>query len=228
AFKLPSAPGESVLGAEVGLVQGWNNMQDRNSDLDIIANLRWRSADMKTWIDWENIVGNGANDSFAECGCGSPYPAIADSSGDARRYASYLTYSRVLDADNRIALELTTGEQENAALNGGADAQWYGANLNWYHRLSETLVWNSRIEWFNSEDPANVVMTGAAAGKAPFQWSSGKFTALTTNVTWNPMPALRIRPELRYDIQDSDGPDAFAGGSKDSQLIASVDATFYF
>jgi len=228
AFKLPSAPGESILGAEIGLVQGWNNMQDRNSDLDLIANLRWRSADMKTWIDWENIVGNGANDSFASCGCGSPYPAIADSDGDARRYASYLTYSRVLDASNRVALEMTVGEQENAALNGGADAQWYGANLNWYHRLSETLVWNSRIEWFNSEDPANVVMTGAAAGKAPFQWSSGKFTAFTTNITWNPMPALRIRPELRYDVQDSDGPDAFADGSKDDQLIASVDATFYF
>lgn len=228
AFKLPSAAGESLLGAEIGLVRGWNNLQERNGDLDLIANLRWRSADMKSWIDWENIVGNGASDSFASCGCGSPYPAIPDADGDARRYASYLTYSRVLDASNRIALEMTAGEQENAALNGGADAQWYGANLNWYHRLSEQLVWNSRLEWFNAEDPANVVVTGAAAGKPPGQWSSGQFYALTTNVSWYPMPSVRLRPELRYDIQHSDGPNAFANGSRDRQFVASLDATFYF
>ena len=225
AFKLPHEAGDNIWGAEIGLVQGWNNVQDPNDDLDLIANLRWRSADMKTWVDWENIYGNGANDSFAACGCGSPYPAVGN---DADRYQTYLTYSRVLDSNNRVALELSYGEQENAALNGGNDAQWYGANINWYHTLSQGLTWNSRLEWFNAEDAANVVMTGAAAGLPPSQWSTGNFYAVTTNLNWYVTPALRVRPELRYDIQDSSGPDAFANGEKDNQLIASLDVTVYF
>ena len=107
-------------------------------------------------------------------------------------------------------------------------AQWYGANINWYHTLSQGLTWNSRLEWFNAEDAANVVMTGAAAGLPPSQWSTGNFYAVTTNLNWYVTPALRVRPELRYDIQDSSGPDAFANGEKDNQLIASLDVTVYF
>lgn len=223
--KLPSAPGESIWGFELGVVQGWNNLQDENNDVDVIANLRWRSPDMSTWVDWENIYGNGANDSFAGCACGSPYPTVGD---DADRYQTYLTVSKVLDPNNRVALEMSYGKQEAAALNGGADAQWYGANLNWYHKLAEDKTWNTRLEWFNADDPANLVMTGAAAGMAPSQWSTGDFYALTTNLSWFPSKALRIRPELRYDVQNSDGPDAYANGTKDSQLVASVDMTLYF
>lgn len=228
SFKLPTAPSESIWGFELGAVQGWNNLQDPNDDLDVIANLRWRSADMSLWVDWENIFGNGANDSFAYCGCGSPYPTATAPGEDADRYASYLTVSKALDPNNRVAVELTYGEQEKAALNGGKDAEWYGANVNWYHKLSTSTSWNTRLEWFNAEDAAHVVMTGAAAGKGPSEWSTGDFYALTTNLTWFPSPAMRIRPELRYDIQDSDGPDAFANGTEDAQLTASIDFTLYF
>jgi len=180
---------------------------------------------MATWVDWENIYGNGAKDNFADCACGSPYPTIGD---EASRYQSYVTVSHQLDPSNRFAIELSYGEQENAALNGGQDAQWYGANLNWYNRLSSNSSWNTRFEWFNAEDPAHVVLTGAAAGKSPSQWSSGEFYALTTNLSWFPTPSVRIRPELRYDFQDSDGPDAFADGSEDSQLSTSIDLTLYY
>lgn len=230
--KLPSAPGGNILGFELGVVQGWNNLQDDNGDLDVIANLRWRSPDMATWVDWENIYGNGAADSYAACGCGSPFPTTATEDEDATRYATYLTVSQVLDQNNRIAVEMTYGKQEKAALNtvlnGVTDAEWYGANVNWYHQLSPGASWNSRLEWFNAEDAAHVVMTGAAAGKAPSEWSTGSFYALTTGVSWFPHPAVRIRPELRYDMQDSDGPAAFANGTEDTQLTASLDLTLYF
>jgi len=228
SFKLPSEQGESMLGFEVGAVQGWNNLQDPNDDLDLILNARWRSADFRTWVDWENIYGNGANDSFAACGCGSPFPTATAPGEEADRFLTYLTVSHVLDPSNRVAVEFSYGEQEKAALNGGEDAQWYGANVNWYHRLSPTTMWNTRFEWFNADDPAHVVLTGAAAGKAPSEWSSGDFYALTTNITWSPSPHLRIRPELRYDVQDSEGPDAFANGTEDAQLVASIDMTLYF
>ena len=239
--KLPSAPGENIIGFELGAVQGWNNLQDDNGDLDVIANLRWRSPDMTTWVDWENIYGNGAADSYAATGSGSPYPTAVTEKEDATRFATYLTVSQVLDPANRVAVELTYGKQENSALaalatgnavgpvpNPGTDAEWYGANVSWYHRLSPQATWNSRLEWFNADDAAHVVMTGAAAGKTPPEWSTGDFYAVTTGISWFPHPAIRIRPELRYDMQDSDGPNAFADGTEDSQLTASLDLTVYF
>lgn len=225
SVKLPTAPGDNIWGVELGMVQGWNNFKDENDDVDVIANLRWRSSDMSTWVDWENIYGNGGNDSFANCGCGSPYPTVDD---DADRYQTYLTVSKVLDPSNRVAVELSYGSQEKAALSAGEDAEWYGVNANWYKHLSPTTSWNTRVEWFNADDPAHVVMTGAAAGKIPTEWSTGDFYAVTTNLSWMPSPAIRVRPELRYDIQDSDGPDAFANGTESSQLAASVDVTLYF
>lgn len=72
-IQAPSDPGESMLGFEVGVVQGWNNLQSPNHDPHVIANVRWRSADFNTWVDWENIYGNGAGDSIADCACGSPF-----------------------------------------------------------------------------------------------------------------------------------------------------------
>lgn len=225
SFKLPSKPGDSIWGFELGAVQGWNNIQDENDDIDVIANLRWRSADMKLWVDWENIYGNGANDSYAYCGCGSPFPAVGN---DADRYQTYLTVSKALDDQNRVALEMSYGKQENAALSGGEDANWYGANVNWYRKISEKTMWNTRLEYFNAEDPAHVVMTGAAAGKPPSEWSVGEFYALTTNLTWFPSPAIRIRPEIRFDYQDSNGPYAFGNGQEDSQISTSLDMTLYF
>jgi len=77
SFKLPTEEGGPLWGAEVGIVRGWNNWDDENNDPDVIFNLRWRSADMATWIDWENIYGNGADDSDPVTETGSPYPAVS-------------------------------------------------------------------------------------------------------------------------------------------------------
>lgn len=230
SFKLPSAEGESMLGFELGLVQGWNNLQDPNGDLDVIANLRWRSADFRTWVDWENIYGNGAGDSFAECACGSPIPAGSEDD-ELTRYASYLTLSHVLDEHNRLAVELSYGQQEDAAFAAFAnkdDATWYGANLNWYHRLGENLMWNSRAEWFYSDAPAHVVMANIDPQTGIPDPSWGSFYGFTSNLAWTPTPNLRLRPELRYDIHNGSGRDAFGGGREDAQLIGSFDITLFF
>lgn len=230
SFKLPSAPGESMLGFELGVVQGWNNLQDPNHDPDVIANIRWRSADFSTWIDWENIYGNGAGDSFADCSCGSPLPA-GTKDDDYKRLASYLTLSQVLDPNNRVALELNYGKQEQGAFAGFAnknDATWYGTDINWYHRISETLMWNSRAEWFYTDAPVHVMMANIDPHTGIPDPTWGSFYGVTTNLAWTPIPNVRLRPELRYDIHSGPGRDAYADGQKDSQLVASFDVSFFF
>ncbi|PBJ04614.1 outer membrane beta-barrel protein [Pseudomonas sp. ACN5] len=230
SFKLPSEPGESMLGFELGVVQGWNNLQDPNHSPDVIANVRWRSADFGTWIDWENIYGNGAGDSFAECSCGSPLPA-GTKDDDYKRLASYLTLSQVLDPNNRVALELNYGKQEQGAFAGFAnknDATWYGTDVNWYHKLSENLMWNSRAEWFYTDAPVHVMMANIDPNTGIPDPTWGSFYGVTTNLAWTPKPNVRLRPELRYDIHSGPGRDAYADGEKDSQVVASFDVSFFF
>ncbi|MDA8485218.1 porin [Pseudomonas resinovorans] len=230
SFKLPQEEGGSMLGFELGLVQGWNNMQDPNGDPDVIANLRWRSADFRTWVDWENIYGNGAGDSFAECACGSPIPA-GTKDDDLTRYASYLTVSHVLDERNRVAVEFNYGQQEDAAFAAFANkgnAHWYGTDVNWYHRLGDNLMWNSRAEWFYTDAPVHVVMANIDPQTGIPDPSWGSFYGFTTNLAWTPVPNVRLRPELRYDIHSGNGRDAFGDGREDSQLVGSFDITVFF
>ncbi|UXJ50840.1 porin [Pseudomonas citronellolis] len=230
SFKLPQKEGGSMLGFELGLVQGWNNLQDPNHDPDVIANLRWRSADFRTWIDWENIYGNGAGDSFSDCSCGSPIPA-GDKHQDLTRYESYFTVSHVLDERNRLAMEFNYGYQEGAAFApfaGERNGRWYGTNFNWYHQLAPKLMWNSRAEWFHTTAPVHVLMANIDPDTGIPDPSWGNFYGFTTNLAWTPVANVRLRPELRYDIHRGGGRDAYGDGSKDRQLIGSFDVTFFF
>ncbi|EJM23667.1 Protein of unknown function (DUF1597) [Pseudomonas sp. GM21] len=38
----------SIFGAELGVVQGWNNLRDNNDEKSLMGALRWRTADMQT------------------------------------------------------------------------------------------------------------------------------------------------------------------------------------
>ena len=223
SFKLPSDPGAPRWGAELGVVRGWNNWDDENDDVDVIFNLRWRSADMATWVDWENIYGNGADDSDPVTQTGSPIPAVSALAGDDElmRYLTYLTISHALDERNRVAVEFTYGSQEMALLADpppagvGDDADWKGINVNWHHQLQPGLSLNLRGEWFDTDGMHALL---------PYD---GTMKALTANVTWNATHALRIRPEIRYDTFDGDG-DPFADGTDDSQFFAALNAVFSF
>lgn len=223
SFKLPTDEGKPLWGAEVGVVRGWNNWNDENNDPDFIFNLRWRSADMATWVDWENIYGNGADDSDPVTETGSPLPAVSELAGDDElmRFLTYLTISHALDPKNRVVVEFTYGSQEMAVLADpppsgvGDDGHWKGVNLSWHHQLKPALSLNMRGEWFD---------TDAVHAVQPFD---GTMKAITANLTWNASHALRVRPEIRYDIFDGDG-DPFEGGRDDSQFFAALNMVYSF
>ncbi len=209
--KLPTKEGDPLWGTEIGLVRGWNNLEDSNDDLDIIFNLRWRSPDLSTWVDWENIYGNGAIDGNPVHQTGSPIPAIA--TDDLTRYLTYLTISHALDKKNRIAVEFTHGSQEKSLINGNEDGKWKGVNINWHHQLQGDLATNVRLEHFDTD------------GVHALLPNEGSINALTANLSYNANHALRIRPEIRYDKFSGTG-SPFNG--EDSQLLVAVDAIFTF
>jgi hypothetical protein len=238
--KLSSAPGESMLSYELGIVRGWNNFDDQNDDFDIIANLRWRSADFSTWVDFENIYGNGADDSIVDCACGSPIPTSSELAGDdsLMRQLSYLTITKFVDANNRLVAEFSYGKQEKSLFadlfnddsfdvpeEGGEDASWYGVNVNWHYTINPELVASTRAEFFNT-DGVHVLLPYA-----------GDYKAVTANLSWTPRHNIRVRPEIRYDWYSgsatpfgakSIAPPPLLAGTEDTQLTYSVDVTFFF
>ncbi|OUY06245.1 outer membrane beta-barrel protein [Acinetobacter populi] len=233
-------PTTSKLSYELGLVRGYNNWQDIHNNWSLIANLRWRSADFKTWVDFENIYGNSTDDSVTSCLCGSPIPTSSALASDSslKRFQSYLTISHDIDEKNSLAMEASYGYQEKSLFadilnqipstslsNGGVDASWSGVNLSYKHKFNTQLSTSLRGEYFDT-DGVNVMLPYA-----------GKYKALTSNIAWSPVPYLRLRPEIRYDWYtgkakpfgaDKDTPPPLTQGQYDNQFSYSVDLTFFF
>ncbi|RZG45317.1 outer membrane beta-barrel protein [Acinetobacter wuhouensis] len=200
---VPLISTNSNISYELGIVRGYNNIQSSNNDLSFIGNLRWRSQDFSTWIDFENIYGNAADDSISDCKCGSPIPtdSILANDKSLNRYQSYLTISKQLNSKNKLVLEGSYGHQERALFadqfnhspifatpaEGGVDASWYGANVSYFYQIQNTLSTGLRAEYFNTD------------GVHTFVPYAGDYQAVTANLNWMPSKHLRIRPEIRYD-----------------------------
>ncbi|MDQ9008690.1 outer membrane beta-barrel protein [Acinetobacter gerneri] len=233
-------PNSAKLSYELGLAKGYNSLQDINNNWDVIGNLRWRSADFKTWIDFENIYGNSADDSVSDCACGSPIPSSSTLAHDnsLKRYQSYLTLTHHLDEKNTLIAEASYGHQEKSLLadvfnqipygspkTGGKNASWSGIDLSYLHKFNPKVSAAIRGEYFDT-DGVHVLL--------PF---SGSYRALTSNISWQPVPYLRLRPEIRYDWYSghakpygADGNYAppLIHGRYDDQFSYSLDATFFF
>ncbi|WP_445115337.1 outer membrane beta-barrel protein [Acinetobacter sp. WZC-1] len=235
-------PDRAKLSYELGVVNGYNTLQHVDDNWNVIANLRWRSKDFATAIDFENLYGNNANDSIAKCGCGSPYPTDSALAQDnsLKRYQSYLIVSHQLDEKNTVVAEATYGRQQKSLIadiynqppigipaTGGTDASWSGINFIYKHQFNDNLNTALRAEYFDT-DGANVML--------PY---GGAYKALTANVAWFPVSWIRLRPEVRYDWYSGNarpygarGTDNYApplvNGRYDDQLSYSLDLSLFF
>lgn len=208
---------------DYGVVLGWNDWSNRNKDLDFIGGLRWRSADMRTWIDIEAIYGNGANDFGPGPGRGgSPYFALSSTGKYLGRLSSFLTVSHAFNPKFQMALEASYGQQEagDVAFVPWAitrKARWYGANVAARYVLTDRVSLNSRAEWFTDETGAHALWAGVG----------GDVYAATGNVEYQITPAIRLRAEARYDIHDGPGR-LFDNFTKDQQLTGLLNAFILF
>lgn len=229
--RLPVAKELGLWGIELGLVQGWNNLQDNNSEKSLITALQWRSPDMRTWIDFESIWGNEQS----ENGVLDQRPFVAVSSNDGNLFRQFhsLTLTQWLGEEKewRIAVNAVYGDQEGGdvvAANANPpgfliteNSQWYGVNGSVVWQMKKDLQLGLRAEWFTDRDGAYFLLP------------EGRYTAWTASVSWYPEPWLRIRPEIRYDHYSGAGqpfggelPTLFSG-TEQEQTLFSVDATLF-
>ncbi|MFW1677584.1 outer membrane beta-barrel protein [Pontibacter sp. JAM-7] len=229
--RLPVDQQYGLWGLELGLVQGWNNLQDNNDDKSLITGLQWRSPDMATWVDLESIWGNEQS----ENGITDQAPFIAISSNNRNLFRQFhsLTVSHQFGAtsDWRWVLNSVYGRQEGGDVPADSNnppglpivttSEWYGWNLSLTHQLRTDLQLATRIEKMFDRQGAFFLLPG------------GEYSAWTANLSWYPQPWLRIRPELRYDQFEGEGqpfggalPNQFNGRER-QQWLFSIDATLF-
>lgn len=214
AARLPLAPERGLLSLGLGVVQGWNNLQDNNDDKTLLLDLRWRSPDFRTWVDLENVIGNEqSEDGVTEQT--RPFNAVSSEGDKLLRQFHSLTVSHRIDARRRWALNAVYGWQEGGDVVADSnnppgfliteDSRWYGANANYYHRPRPDLQLAVRAEWFRDEQGAHALLP------------AGIYRGLSANLAWWPHPHLRLRPEVRLD--DYSGPGAPFGGRVPTALF---------
>ena len=231
ALKLPVEQERGLWSLGLGVVQGWNNLQDNNDDKSMLFDLRWRSPDFRTWVDFENIVGyEQSEDGLTEQT--RPFNAVSTQGDKLMRRMHSLLLSHRFDPVHRLAFNAVYGYQEGGDLAADGnnppgflitrDSRWYGANLNWYLQWREDKQLAMRVEWFRDAQGAHALLP------------EGIYRGVTLSLSWWVSEGFRIRPELRYDHYSGPGK-PFGGqvptvyfGEEDSQWVASLDATLTY
>lgn len=190
-----------IFAIDYGVTLGWNNWDNRNDSVHAIGAIRWRSADMRTWVDLEAMYGNGENDFGPAPGRGgSPYFALSSTGDFLGRLSTFLTVSHAFHPKFQMALEASYGSQQAGdvkfmPLAITSTARWYGANLGARYSLSPKLALNGRAEWFRDEQGAHALWGG----------NGGSVYAATGNAELQLTPAVRLRGEARYDTFEGPG-----------------------
>ncbi len=239
--KLPLPIEYGIASVSFGVVTDWNAVDfgSGTNQPTFLFGASWRSADLRTWLDFESSYGNGEDD-FGDTtlvdgvprplGGGTQYLALSSEDAYLDRFVAYFSVLHAATALTSVVMESVFGYQQGGDLAPlpfaiTRDSVFYGVNGALRHRLADALHWALRLEWFRDEQAANVLWSSVGAG-------GGDVYAVSTNLAWEPVPHLLVRPELRVDVYDGTG-HLFATGAnglarRDSQLLAVLNFEFRF
>jgi hypothetical protein len=218
--------GTSLLGGELGIVQGLNNLRDNNNSKSVLGALRWRTADMRGWIDYEFIAGDAQNSSSDDIQ--APTYRLISSSAQFRQQHS-LNGWFALDKDWSIGAEAVYGRQDGDGKPGTVDivtgpgfsgAHWWGVNSSLTYQYRQDLAFSARAEHFS--DPQGFALF-------PVSVARGAFNGITLGLRYEATRNLSLRPEIRYDWFTGSASDRPFGNGRDrQQTTATVQALYYF
>ncbi|QXI40281.1 outer membrane beta-barrel protein [Pseudomonas xantholysinigenes] len=192
----------------------------------MLGALRWRSNDLRTWVDYEFIVGDEQNQSFADVQ--APTSRLIATAGQFKQQHS-LNGWHAFDTRWSAGAEVVYGRQAGDGhpdtvdiINGPgfAGAHWWGVNTSISYRVRDDLAFSLRAEHF--DDPQGFALF-------PVSVAQGAFNALTIGLRYEATRNLPLRPELRYDRFSGRAEDhPFGNGRDRAQTTATVQALLYF
>ena len=212
---------------EIGLVNGWQNWEDNNSEKTILAALRWRSADAKTVANIGLISGDEENRPGSSPQL--PNNRVLSPRGQLKRHVE-LNASHV-EGPWKFAGEILWGKQDGDGQKdtillgpgggpGFQGAHYSGANFSTSYQVTPKWAIGGRAEYFRDRDGFALYPTSSV---------KGDFSAVTFGAHYQPDKFVLFRPEIRFDwLTDANGAKIFGDGRKSNQAMAAVDALIYF
>ncbi|MHC6226217.1 outer membrane beta-barrel protein [Pseudomonas sp. X10] len=217
---------DMLLGLELGVVQGQANVRDNNDEKSVMGAVRWRTADMNTWIDYEFLLGDSQNDSFSDVQ--TPKGRITSPDGQFKQMHSLNGWHK-FDQNWSMGAEVLYGHQDGDGKPSTVDvitgpgfngARWWGANAVLTYRIRKDLSFSTRLEHFDDRD---------GFIQFPASTARGTYRAITTGLRYDVNKYLVLRPELRYDTFDAREHDRpFGNGDARNQLTGAIEALVYF
>ena len=203
------------LSFQGGFHRGWMKFEDNNHHMDVMAGVKWNSADKRTSMAY--AISSGPQ----------------DDAGDHNRFVYSFVLKHQLSDPFQYVLVHNLGFEDNGGI-GGEDAEWYGVNQYFLYQINPCWAAKLRFEWLRDDDGSIVHGPPAAAGIRawPGGGFAGDFYELTAGLTWKPHANVMVRPEARWDWYDG-LPGAgfgqpFDDGAADNQFTFAVDAIITF
>lgn len=233
ATNLLNSDSLGLVAAELGVVAGWSNFQDNNSQPAYLGALRYRSAAMDTWIDYEFITGD-AQSSMNKLlsdprDANVPITRVISPRGQ-RKTQHFLTVSHDWDNKWHAQIGFNYGKQEG---DGGEDtvdiisgrgfkgASWKGVEARIKYALTDQFSVAARVEKFQDRDGFSLFPNTLGV--------KGDFNAATVGAQYWVNKHLLFRPEIRHDWQTKNqGVRAFNAGRDERQTTLNADIVFYF
>lgn len=204
---------------QAGVVNGWDTLVGRANNVNVIGGLKFTPDADWWWASFSLASGQNQNN-LAEL------PNIAGTDGNRTRY-SFLVGLTPGGPCGRweYVFHHHYGWQENGTERGDF-ARWYGIDQYLFYRVSKSVRWGSRFEWFRDEDGTRVGLNRATNPNNPPL--PGNYFSFTTGINYSPTANLMFRPEIRWDFTSDTIRRAFNDCRKNGQLLLGCDLIWQF
>ena len=188
---------------------GWNTAENSNDAISLLGSVTWK-ADEGTEVYFAIQTGRQRE-----------VITVADS--DVTNYS--LVINRDIGDDWHYMLEHDLLLSNSRTGTAADDFETYSVANYLFHKINDQWRGGLRFEWLRDDD-------GVLTGFEPTRPSApGSYYNLTVGLNWQPLPHVRIRPEIRRDWQVRDSraaPAAFNDGTSTNQWLLACDVLWEF
>lgn len=210
--------------AEGGVVTGWNNYDENNSQKSYIAALHWRSPDMSYGVDYRTYRGADQNDPNRTAQFGNNR-LLANSAQIKHIHSlgAYMPLAKNVQAYGELTYGKQAGDGAASTIDiitgsGFSGATWNGQTVGVIYQHNDKWSFGGRLE--HMKDPKGF-------GLYPLTTSGSDYSAATLGTNYMFNKHVRVRAEIRHDKQSNNaGVNVFNG--RDSNTAFSTDVIVYF
>lgn len=217
-----------LFGYEFGVNNGLQTLRSPNGGRNFQGALRYKNTSMKSSVDYSFFMGNSQIDPRKSVtdfpgtgwhGVISPrsqffqYHSLAATHSFDSRWSAWseLAMGRQAGDGKSDTIQVTTGK------GGFTGAEWGGLTFGATYKKRADLWYSLRYEHFRDGNGYELP-SGVPSG----------YNDLTAGLHYDLSKSVQLRPELRYDWQNSYRAFAYHGNRNSSQLTGTVDMVVYF